>query len=359
MKSLKNLVVIAGAIIASSFVIACTSNETGGNQKYQIIHQANGKMIEYDTVIPMSSKYTPEQFLADKGISAEGAEIIEMPTLPDGKSDEKTIVRKIENDGDQNDEKIEINVEVDENGKMTTKKTVNGIEVELTDEELKEIQNNKNHKEKKVVTYLDDDKIGDNNERVEIDVQIDDSGKKIIKKTVNGKEVKLSKEELDDIHSHEMSKGGDEDIEIIKRDMDLKSVEKGHSVKVTSDGENQRVMIKSTDENEDFTVVLVTKNYDEKTAKHTKMMLEQSTEETSTSPNSNDGMFKIHFENEEKKKTRVKVSDATGKAVFEEDLGQFSGTYNKEVDLKKFGSGLYTITIEKGNEKDVLEVMIN
>jgi hypothetical protein len=93
-------------------------------------------------------------------------------------------------------------------------------------------------------------------------------------------------------------------------------------------------------------------------ASETKMRFEQSSENMDVYPNPNDGTFKIRYESDEKQKTNITVTDASGKKVFEEDLGKFSGSYEKEIDLKKFGSGMYTITIQNGNNEEVQKVMI-
>ena len=75
-------------------------------------------------------------------------------------------------------------------------------------------------------------------------------------------------------------------------------------------------------------------------------------------PKPNDGLFIIRFESDENAKTTITVTDANGKKVLEEKLGKFSGKYEKEVDLKQYGSGLYTITIQSGDNVNVQKVMI-
>jgi hypothetical protein len=101
--------------IATSALLVSFTNDNGGdkNKKYQIIHHEKGEMITYDTVIPMSSSFTPEQFLAEKGILDEHVEIITLPSISamdiDGKA-MRTIIREIEMDGADSGEEVEINV---------------------------------------------------------------------------------------------------------------------------------------------------------------------------------------------------------------------------------------------------------
>ena len=400
MKSIKKVAFVGGALIASGLLLASFTNDNGGdkNKKYQIIHHADGEMIEYDTVIPMSSTYTPEQFLADKGISSENVEIIEIPSLS-GLNEEirefRTIVREFELDVDNLSERIELKVEVDEDGNMTTKKTVNGVEVELTEKELKDIESNhRKHGEhrkhpKMIKMHFDDHEMGENDERIEIHVQVDEDGNKTITKTVNGEQVEMTEEELDNIHITEMMNGDDINIFIdgnfpegledemkeLKIELEKLMEEGGEDMKVitrriemhsdhddnfewSSEDKGHRVMFMSSDEKEDFTIVLVTEDYDEETSGNSKMRVHHSTEEMDVYPNPNDGTFKIRYESTENKKTTITVNDATGKEVFQEKLGKFSGKYEKELDLRKFGPGMYTITIQNGDNKEVNKVMI-
>ncbi len=395
MNSIKKIAFVGGALIASGLLLASFTNDNGGdkNKKYQIIHHADGETIEYDTVIPMSSSYTPEQFLADKGISNENVEIIEIPSISElnGEVREmKTIVREIELDADHLSKEVELNVEVDDDGNMTVKKTIDGIEVEVTEEELKEIENSRGERCKMIKMCFDDYETGEHEERIEISVEEDDEGNKIITKTVNGEQVEMTEEELENLHITEMMSGddinifidgdfpegledemkeleieleklmeeGDENVKIVTRRIEMNSDGDENNFEWNSEGCEHRVIVMSSDDQEDFTVVIVTENYDEATSGNTKMKFNLSNEEMDVYPNPNDGAFKIRYESDENKKTTITVNDATGKEVFQEKLGKFSGKYEKELDLKSFGPGMYTITILNGDDKDVHKVMI-
>ena len=52
------------------------------------------------------------------------------------------------------------------------------------------------------------------------------------------------------------------------------------------------------------------------------------------------------------------VFNASGKNVFKDKLGKFSGTYNKELDLKKHGSGNYIVKITRGDDVTTHKVVI-
>ncbi len=395
MNSIKKTAFVCGALIASGLLLTSFTNENGGdkNKKYQIIHHAGGETVEYDTVIPMSSSYTPEQFLADKGISSENVEIIEIPSISELNCEVrelKTIVREFELDADHLSKEVELNVEVDDDGNMTVKKTVNGVEVEVTEEELKEIESSEGKHATMIKMRFDDHEAGENEERIEISVEVDNDGNKTITKTVNGEQVEMTEEELENLHITEMMSGddinifidgdfpegledemkvleieleklmeeGDENVKIITRRIEVNSDGDDNNFEWDSEGSEHRVIVMSSDDQEDFTVVIVTENYDEATSGNTKMRFNLSSEEMDVYPNPNDGIFKIRYESDEDKKTTIRVNDATGKEVFQEKLGKFSGKYEKELNLKSFGSGMYTITIQSGDEKEVHKVMI-
>ena len=457
MNSIKKIAIVGCTLLASTALLVSFTNGNDDDKKkkkkYQIIHHSNGEVITHDTIIPMSSSYTPEEFVAEMGISSEHLEVINIPAISDLELDGtmmRTFVSEVdfESDGDGSEEKVEIFVEMDENGDMEAKKIVNGVEVEMTEDELREIKSHHGDHDKMVRVHIGDENMREKGERVEISVEIDDEGNETVKKIVNGEEVEITDEELKEIRSHhgehdkmihvriddenigdmderieisveiddegnktvkkivngeevemtdtelkehmeimDMTHGDDmrvfihtEELEEDLKELELK-IEKmieegGDDVKVItkriemhsdenhfdweSENGGERIMIRSIgDENmEDHTIVLVTENYDESAEGQTNVRLEQSNEKLDVYPNPNDGTFTIRYESDENKKTSIAVTDANGKKVFKEDLGKFSGSYEKELNLKEFGSGMYTIIIQNGNNKEVQKVMI-
>ncbi|MDG1332305.1 MAG: T9SS type A sorting domain-containing protein [Crocinitomicaceae bacterium] len=392
MNSLKKVALVGCALLASTALLVSFTqkNDDDKKKKYQIIHHSDGEMVTYDTIISMTSSYTPQQFLADKGISNEDVKIISIPDISEMNTDGKmmrTFVHEvdIEEDGNGTEETVEIRVEMDENGEMKTKKTVNGIEVEMTEDELIEIKSHHGDHGKMVKMRIGDEEIGEMDERVEILVEMDDDGKKKITKIVNGEEVEMTEEDLENMEILKMPHGDDMNVFIHSEefDGDMKEIEMKiekiieevgddaqfivKHVEINSDGNDfefeskegdHQVKIMTMGEVEDHTIVLVTENYDEANSNQAKVMFESSSEEMDVYPNPNDGTFKIRYESDEKKKTSIMVTDASGKKVFQEDLGKFSGSYEKQLNLKEFGSGMYTITIQNGNNKEIQKVMV-
>lgn len=393
MKSIQKIALIGGVLVTSSALLFSFNKSNGEGEKmkkYQIIHHSNGKTTTYDTVVPMRSSFTPEQFVASKGISTKNIEIIKIPALSELEAERKmikTLVREIdiEKDGNGKQEEVEIKVEIDDDGTVKTQKIVNGVEVEMTEDEIQDIKTKHGKHGKVIEMHIDDAKDGKKEERVEISVEIDDAGNVVTKKIVNGEEVEMTEQELENLHVFEMKDAEDirvfidneslenelkeleleieqlmgeesEHEQVIVKRIDLHSGEEDDFNWISEDGEQHVVMMSS--DNEDHTLVLVTENYDENASAKTKIMMEESNSNTNIFPNPNDGTFRIRYQSDEAVKTKVTVTDANGKKVFEDNLGKFSGTYDKEVDLKKFGTGMYTVTIEGGNTKEVQKVMI-
>ncbi len=393
MKSIQKITLLGGVLLTSSALLYSFTKSNGEGdkmKKYQIIHHSNGETTTYDTVLPMNSSLTPEQFVASKGISSEHLEIVKIPSISEIETEKEMIKTflhevEIESDGEGNSEEVQIKVEIDENREMITQKFVNGEEVEITDEELQEIKTS-HGKHGKVIELRLDDEEGDQQfeEHVEISVEMDDEGNVITKKIVNGEEVELSEEELENLRVFEMTDGDDlnvfidseelrEEMKELTLEMEKLMEEADENAQlivkrietnigddfdwISEDGE-QQIRVFSSD-NEDHTIVLVTENYDETTSSEAKILLDDSNSETTVFPNPNDGTFSISLNNDEAVKTKIVITDANGKKVFEENLGKFSGKYNKEVNLKEFGSGMYTVAIESGKNKEVNKVMIN
>lgn len=210
----------AGILIAAPFKGKEDSKkgDNGKYKQYQVIHMEDGKMRELDTLIPMNSNYTVEDFLRDKKIEAENLDVIKIPAAGEmedfffidksnkgKKKHQKMIVESdIEFEEDNGSgEKVEIKVTVDKDGKMKAKKTVNGKEVEKSPEELEKIHKEHQAHGNQIIVKVDkmDDLLPnkEHEKEAEMIVKIDDDGKMEVKKIVNGKEVELSEEELEQI----------------------------------------------------------------------------------------------------------------------------------------------------------------
>ena len=66
-------------------------------------------------------------------------------------------------------------------------------------------------------------------------------------------------------------------------------------------------------------------------------------------PNPNSGKFSLEFK-ASKKPTEIKITSLDGKTVYAEELQNFEGTYQNEIDLSSQKRGVYLLQIIQGNK---------
>ena len=244
-----------GAVALAAMLVSFTGNNDDEKKKrYQIIHQENGEVVEYDTLIPMSSIYTVNDFLADKGIDAENVEIIDVPSMAGHKmmfaEEHSRFIQDMEMNGEG--ENVMITIEMDDEGNMTTKKVVNGEEVEMTEEELEELKMHKEehmhgkHGEHIMIKEFSHDfevEVGEG-EEVKIIVEMDDDGNMTTKKFVDGEEVEMTDEELKELKMHKeehMLEHGKHGEHVIIKEF-------SHDVEVDGEGEEVKIIVEMDDD---------------------------------------------------------------------------------------------------------------
>lgn len=67
-------------------------------------------------------------------------------------------------------------------------------------------------------------------------------------------------------------------------------------------------------------------------------------------PNPSDGKFTLSFDTESKGDLDIKVIDINGKVVFQESFNNFTGKYNKEIDITANSKGTYFLIIQHGKD---------
>jgi len=75
-------------------------------------------------------------------------------------------------------------------------------------------------------------------------------------------------------------------------------------------------------------------------------------------PNPSDGVFTIRFDQSQEAVTRIEILDMSGRTVYVQDLGNYSGNYQEQVNLREFGTGLYMVAIQQGNDRTVNKVIV-
>lgn len=68
------------------------------------------------------------------------------------------------------------------------------------------------------------------------------------------------------------------------------------------------------------------------------------------SPNPSDGKFKLKFNTTEKGKTSIQIYDINGKEVYQENIKNLKGAYEKEIDISSEGQGIYFLKIQQGEK---------
>lgn len=329
----------------------------------------------------------------------------------------KEMLHDVDGEGDGKDIEVRVFCETDEDGNIVGKKIVNGKEVELSEEELKEMSKLKERAHDghhRVHMRMEGE---GHHKSVQIMKEVDDNGKVTVKKIVDGKEVELTDEERKELESdsHHMRihiDGGEMDIDHLLEDMhiDIHELEGDHEevevhieklienieqmegedgerrvivrkhvvhgdhdgeemIEELIEGENAEIVWESKDGNsevkvarsgdqEDFTIVIVSEEYEGQGANAAKSIETRAGSDVSIYPNPNDGNFTLRLNQDKKAKTAIKVTDVQGKVVFEEDLGRFSGEYTKDFNLKQYGTGVYLINIQQGKDVTTEKVVV-
>jgi hypothetical protein len=76
-------------------------------------------------------------------------------------------------------------------------------------------------------------------------------------------------------------------------------------------------------------------------------------------PNPNDGKFNLNFNLKNKGDAEVTVYDLQGKQVYNEKLPNFSGEYNKPIDLSSNEKGIYFVKIQQGKHTQVKKISLD
>lgn len=76
-------------------------------------------------------------------------------------------------------------------------------------------------------------------------------------------------------------------------------------------------------------------------------------------PNPNDGKFNLNFNLKNKGDAEVTVYDMQGKQVYNEKLSNFSGEYNKPIDISSNAKGIYFVKIQQGQHTQVKKISLD
>jgi hypothetical protein len=75
-------------------------------------------------------------------------------------------------------------------------------------------------------------------------------------------------------------------------------------------------------------------------------------------PNPNNGQFTLAVELAEPADLRIEVLNGLGQLIMVEELGEFQGQYQRQVDLRALGSGAYQVRVVRNGHADVHKVIV-
>lgn len=129
---------------------------------------------------------------------------------------------------------------------------------------------------------------------------------------------------------------------------------------IERDTEENQVYIFQSDDEKVIVIELVT--IEDLTADDEKMLEEQGVttgidqlndenlfQELRFYPNPNNGIFTIELASEEISPVEIRVFDTNGRLVYNETETNFTGNYQKEIDITSYGTGTYFLQIVKGS----------
>lgn len=139
---------------------------------------------------------------------------------------------------------------------------------------------------------------------------------------------------------------------------------KGGDIKVSvnsnDDGEAQVFVFKSANGEKPIIIRISDAKADKKEAKKSAPAVTDNTlniEAMKVYPNPNNGKFNLSFNLTEKGTAKVVVTDITGKELFNETLTDFSGEYNRELDLTEKVSGTYLVSVTQNGKRSVKQIV--
>ncbi len=75
-------------------------------------------------------------------------------------------------------------------------------------------------------------------------------------------------------------------------------------------------------------------------------------------PNPSNGKFNLSFNLKEKGNTDITILNTEGKKIYSENLNDFTGAYNKEIDISKNPKGVYFVRVEQGPHSQLKKIVL-
>lgn len=372
MKNLKMLLIPIGFIALMVGIFAFTNPKDGGDKKckVKIVKIVNGVRTEIDSTFDCSEDMN---WVSEIHSAVDGDSLHKMikVMMMDGDSgdfnfnfnfnidesdeDGMKVMKFTGDDGKEMEMKFDFQDMDGEDGKM--KMIINGKEIEITAdqiekhlEKLGERMQMMNDKSGNVEIMIEKKEDGKEPNTVKIIKKVDEDGNVTMKKVVDGEEMEMDDEDMKKMHGkhHMMFVGKDgessanEDVTVdVKVDME-DGKETKHIVIIT----------KVTNDNKDEVAKKVPEVKQELDKK------ELAINKLKFSPNPNEGKFDLSFKLDSKSPVSIKIFDLQGKEVYNEQVTDFSGKYNNNIDITDKGEGVYILQIVQNDKASTSKIVI-
>lgn len=358
MKNVKTILIVIGTISFLGSLFAFTHRFKKGDDKchIKIVKVINGVETVVDSTFDCPDDFNWIQSFHEN-MDGDSIHTMVKTIMIEGDSNEFSFDFSFdidENDGEEEKEmKFEFKGMEGEDGKM--KMMINGKELEIEIDRLHEhfeklhesmdIMKEETSNMKMVFETKED---GKEPHVIKITKEVDEEGNITMKKIVDGKEVEISEEELDKMHNkHKMMFISDGEKAKGSHEMTI-------DVQVNDDGtkETKHIVI--------ITKVAVDDDLTNKipSAKNNLEKEELAISKLKFSPNPNDGKFNLSFKLNEKEPVSIKIYNMQGKAVYNEQLSNFSGKYSNKIDISNSGEGVYILQIMQNNKANTNKIVI-
>lgn len=373
--NLKNYLIGAGL---SAIILAGASIKNEDQIKVSVVHYSQVETKVFDTIFDAKSGYTAEQFLLDNGINPEKTNFIHTDAFV-GKhileSENPILFMRGENDfkiyGNENiiiskTHNKSVFSEGDEDSEVIIEEVIREA---YGDEEMMEV----------VVKQIQDLE----QESFVYNAAGGDSHLKI--ENVNGEiSIELNGEKLDLDELLDNENLTDQQVKMVKMHLDGTEINQHNVFELeTGDKEEAKVIVihngavrESMDET---TFQTITSEIEEimKDFEHTVAIVSTFSDESDGEesfiadpadlpiegpkyfPNPSEGKFRLEFFLPERGQTQIQLFDMTGRVVFDENLGNFQGAFNNDIDISHLESGQYIMHITQNNLRLAEKIIVN
>lgn len=80
--------------------------------------------------------------------------------------------------------------------------------------------------------------------------------------------------------------------------------------------------------------------------------------EMQASPNPSNGKFRVSFSSTEKTPAVLNVKNIEGREIYNEQIKDFNGSYDKEIDLQSKDKGIYFVTVTQGARSSTKKLVV-